>query len=118
MANNHNTLGARLHSHGISRRGCLKFCAATTSMMALPPNMIPVVAAVLENARRPSVIRLSFQKCTGCSESLTRAHSPTVEGLSSMPFPSIITTRSGQPPDRRQKRPGCKPSTTTGGSIL
>ena len=32
-------------------------------------------------ARRPSVIWLSFQECTGCTESLTRSHAPTVESL-------------------------------------
>jgi hydrogenase small subunit len=50
-------------------------------MMALPPSMIPTIANALENARRPSVIWLSFQECTGCTESLTRAHTATVESL-------------------------------------
>jgi hydrogenase small subunit len=50
-------------------------------MMALPPSMVPIIAQALERARRPSVIWLSFQECTGCTESLTRSHSPTVEGL-------------------------------------
>jgi hydrogenase small subunit len=75
------TLGNYLRAHGISRRGFLKFCAATASMMALPPTMVPVIAAALEKARRPSVIWLSFQECTGCTESLTRSHAPTIEGL-------------------------------------
>jgi len=75
------TLGEALRQQGVSRRGFLKFCAATASLMALPPSMVPVIAAALENARRPSVIWLSFQECTGCTESLTRSHSPTVEGL-------------------------------------
>lgn len=75
------TLGERLQQQGISRRGFLKFCAATTSLMALPPSMMPVVAAALEQAKRPSVIWLSFQECTGCTESLTRSHAPTVENL-------------------------------------
>lgn len=75
------TLGESLREHGVSRRGFLKFCAATASMMALPPSMGPVIAAALEKARRPSVIWLSFQECTGCTESLTRSHSPTVEDL-------------------------------------
>jgi hydrogenase small subunit len=73
------TLGETLRSQGISRRSFLKFCAATASMMALPPSMIPTIANALENARRPSVIWLSFQECTGCTESLTRAHTATVE---------------------------------------
>ncbi|MCW8908253.1 MAG: hydrogenase small subunit [Sedimenticola sp.] len=80
MANN-NTLGDTLRRHGVSRRGFLKFCTATASMMALPPTMVPSIAAALEKARRPSVIWLSFQECTGCTESLTRSHSPSVESL-------------------------------------
>jgi hydrogenase small subunit len=75
------TLGEVLRERGVSRRGFLKFCAATASMMALPPAMVPRIASALENARRPSVIWLSFQECTGCTESLTRSHTPTVEGL-------------------------------------
>lgn len=74
-------LGDVLRERGVSRRGFLKFCAATASMMALPPAMVPQIAKALENARRPSVIWLSFQECTGCTESLTRSHTPTVEGL-------------------------------------
>jgi hydrogenase small subunit len=75
------TLGEILRSQKVSRRSFMKFCATTASMMALPPAMIPVIANALENARRPSVIWLSFQECTGCTESLTRAHSPTIESL-------------------------------------
>ncbi len=75
------TLAVRLREQGISRRGFMKFCAATASMMALPASMIPRIAAALESAKRPSVIWLSFQECTGCTESLTRSHTPTIEGL-------------------------------------
>ncbi|HSN70222.1 MAG TPA: hydrogenase small subunit, partial [Steroidobacteraceae bacterium] len=70
-----------LRARGVSRRGFMKFCAATTSLMALPPAMIPRVAAALEQARRPSVIWLPFQECTGCTESITRAHGATIEQL-------------------------------------
>ena len=75
------TLGETLRRNGVSRRGFLKFCTATASMMALPPSMVPAIAAALDKARRPSVIWLSFQECTGCTESLTRSHSPTLENL-------------------------------------
>ncbi|MGB7451249.1 MAG: hydrogenase small subunit [Lysobacterales bacterium] len=75
------TLGEVLHSQGVSRRSFMKFCATTASMMALPPAMIPMIAKALENAKRPSVIWLSFQECTGCTESLTRAHTPSLESL-------------------------------------
>ncbi len=75
------TLGEVLRENGVTRRGFLKFCAATASLMALPPSLVPALAAALEKARRPSVIWLSFQECTGCTESLTRSHTPTLEGL-------------------------------------
>ena len=75
------TLGEYLYAQGVSRRGFLKFCSATASLMALPPSAIAQVADALASARRPSVIWLSFQECTGCTESLTRSHAPTVESL-------------------------------------
>jgi hydrogenase small subunit len=75
------TLAEYLHREGISRRGFLKFCAATASMLALSPNMAGAIAEALGQARRPSVIWLSFQECTGCTESLTRSHNPTIENL-------------------------------------
>ena len=75
------TLGEILQAQGVSRRGFMKYCAATASLLALPPTMVPRIANALEQARRPSVIWLSFQECTGCTESLTRSSSPTLEGL-------------------------------------
>lgn len=75
------TLGEVLRGQGISRRAFLKFCATTASMMALPPSMIPAIAETLEKVRRPSVIWLSFQECTGCTESLTRSYGATIEDL-------------------------------------
>ena len=72
-------LGDVLRRQGVSRRGFLKYCATMASMMALSPSMIPGIANALEKAKKPSVIWLSFQECTGCTESLTRAHSTTIE---------------------------------------
>ena len=79
--NDKRTLGEILRARGVSRRGFMKYCAATASILALPPSMIPRIASALENARRPSVIWLSFQECTGGTESLTRSAAPTVENL-------------------------------------
>ena len=55
------TLGEILQAQGVSRRGFLKFCSATASLMALPPSALAQVAESLAAARRPSVIWLSFQ---------------------------------------------------------
>ena len=74
-------LADALKAHGVSRRGFLKYCASLTSLMALSPVMAPRVAQALESAARPSVIWLSFQECTGCTESITRSHAPTIEDL-------------------------------------
>ncbi len=49
--------------------------------MALPPGAASAMAEGLAKARRQAVIWLSFQECTGCTESLTRAFSPTLEDL-------------------------------------
>jgi len=70
-----------MKEHGISRRGFMKYCAGLASVMALSPSMAPQIAHALENAPRPSVIWLSFQECTGCTESITRSHAPTLEDL-------------------------------------
>ncbi len=98
------TLGELLQSRGISRRAFLKFCTATTSLMALPPSMAQQVAAALESARRPSVIYLSFQECTGCLESLTRSHAPTLEGLIfdliSLDYQHTLMAASGEAAER------------------
>jgi len=75
------TLGEFLGRQGVSRRAFLKFCSAMASMMALPAASVSALADALEQARRPSVIWLSFQECTGCTEALTRSNSPSIEGL-------------------------------------
>lgn len=75
------SLGERLSQMGVSRRSFLKYCMALTSMLALPPQIASVMAQTLHKTKRPSVIWLSFQECTGCTESLTRSQAPTLESL-------------------------------------
>jgi hydrogenase small subunit len=75
------TVGEFLRSRGVTRRDFLRFCTATTAALGLPAALTSRVAAALEQARRPSVIWLPFQECTGCTESITRAHGATLESL-------------------------------------
>jgi hydrogenase small subunit len=75
------TLGKSLISNGVSRRTFLKFCSTVASAMALPPAAAQAMAEKLSQATRQSVIWLSFQECTGCTESITRSHKPTLESL-------------------------------------
>jgi len=51
------------------------------SALALSPNAVSAFSEKLSHSSRPSVIWLSFQECTGCTESLTRSHAPTIESL-------------------------------------
>jgi hydrogenase small subunit len=75
------TLGDMLARRGVSRRALLKYSAYIATLMALPPGLAPAMAEALAKTRRQSVIWLSFQECTGCTESLTRSFSPTLEDL-------------------------------------
>ena len=75
------TLLEHMERQGMSRRTFLKYCASLASLMALPPGAAAAMAEALGKARRPSVIWLPFQECTGCTESITRSHSPSVESM-------------------------------------
>jgi hydrogenase small subunit len=66
---------------GISRREFLQFCTATAATLGLPATAEAAIAKAMETARRPSVIWLHFQECTGCTESLLRAEHPTLDKL-------------------------------------
>ena len=81
MADGNKTLGEMLAASGVSRRSFLKYAAWTASIMALPPMAAKAIAEGIANARRQSVIWLSFQECTGCTESFTRARTPSIEDL-------------------------------------
>lgn len=96
-----------LRSQGMSRREFLKFCATTASLLALPPSMIPRIAEALENTPRQSVIWLSFQECTGCTESLTRVAIPSLEelmfNLISLDYHHTLQATSGEAAEKARK---------------
>jgi len=66
---------------GISRRDFAKFCAATATTLGLGAGSDAAIAQAVAKAKRPSVIWLHYQECTGCSESMLRAEHPTLEKL-------------------------------------
>jgi len=66
---------------GMERRTLLTFCAGLAATMGLSSAAAETVAKAMVQAKRPSVIWLHFQECTGCSESLLRAEHPTLEKL-------------------------------------
>jgi hydrogenase small subunit len=75
------TLGELLVERGVSRRALLRYSTYLAMLMALPPEAGGAMAEGLAKSRRQAVIWLSFQECTGCTESLTRSFSPTLEDL-------------------------------------
>ena len=66
---------------GLDRRDFLKFCTGVAATLGLSPAFGVRIANAATSAARPPVIWLSAQECTGCTESLLRAHHPTVENL-------------------------------------
>ncbi|GAB3547512.1 hydrogenase 2 small subunit [Noviherbaspirillum agri] len=66
---------------GLSRRSFLQFCAAMAATMGLPAGADAAIAKAVASNKRPSVIWLHFQECTGCTESMLRAEHPTLEKL-------------------------------------
>ena len=67
-----------LQARGISRRDFLKFCSTIAVALSLPINYASSIAATLGKTKKPVVLWLEFQGCTGCTESFTRADHPSV----------------------------------------
>ena len=80
------TIAAHLQKSGVSRRSFLQLCS--TLLLVAPVGLsltskatAAQVARILGKARRPSVIWLHFQDCTGCTETLLRTSAPDVGHL-------------------------------------
>ena len=80
------TIAQSLKNAGYSRRDFLQLCTtlvATAPMgLALTDKASPAaVAKKIAKAKKPSVVWLHFQDCTGCSETLLRTSKPDVADL-------------------------------------
>ena len=80
------TIAQSLKNAGYSRRDFLTLCTtivATAPMgLALTEKATPAaVAKAVAKAKKPSVVWLHFQDCTGCSETLLRTSKPDVADL-------------------------------------
>lgn len=80
------TIQAHLDSAGVSRRDFLRLCSAL--MVTAPAGLAltqsasaSAIAKTIAKARRPSVIWLHFQDCTGCTETLLRTSAPDAAHL-------------------------------------
>jgi hydrogenase small subunit len=64
---------SRIAAAGFSRRHFMSSMASMASLMGLSASMIPVLAAAATAPKKPSVVYMSFQECTGCLESLVNS---------------------------------------------
>jgi len=67
-----------LQQKGVNRRRFMKFCAAMTATLALPPRYVAQVASALEKTKKPVLVWLQFQDCAGNSEAILRSSHPSV----------------------------------------
>jgi hydrogenase small subunit len=74
-------LVTHLERRQVSRREFLGFCAEITAILGLSSTLVPRVAGALQSIKRPSVIWLQLQECTGCVESVVRTAEPTIGDL-------------------------------------
>lgn len=65
----------------VTRRDFMKFCTAVAATMGLPLSAVPQIAEAVTSPKRPPVIWLSGQECTGCVESLLRTGHPDIVTL-------------------------------------
>ncbi|MEW5914864.1 MAG: hydrogenase small subunit [Gemmatimonadota bacterium] len=70
-----------LEQRQVSRRQFLTFCGEMTAILGLASAAAPQVARALQSIKRPSVIWLQLQECTGCVESVVRTSEPTIGDL-------------------------------------
>jgi len=80
------TIAQQLERSGVSRRHFMTFCGklmvAAPFGLAITSSLSPAaVAATVGRARRPSVIWLHMQDCTGCTETLLRTSQPDLASL-------------------------------------
>jgi hydrogenase small subunit len=82
----HPTIAEHLEASGVSRRSFIQLCSM---LMATAPigltltgkKSVLQMAAAIGKTKRPSVIWLHFQDCTGCTETLLRTSAPDVAHL-------------------------------------
>ncbi len=68
-------------SRAMSRRNFLRICTIAAAAVGLPARAAAQMVDALGAGKKPSVIWLSFQECTGCTETLLR---PTAPGLAEL----------------------------------
>jgi hydrogenase small subunit len=68
MINSESDVSTALARRGINRRQLVKFCSAMLGTLALPDRYLAQVVQAVGKAKKPVLLWLQFQDCTGCSE--------------------------------------------------
>ena len=107
------TIQSHLRSAGVSRRDFVRLCSML--MVAAPAGLsltsrasAAEVAKTIAKAKRPSVIWLHFQDCTGCTETLLRTSAPDAAHLIldviSLDYHETLMAASGAQADAALRR--------------
>jgi hydrogenase small subunit len=70
-----------LELRGLDRRAFMQVVTAAAAAIGLPASLVPQVAQAAAQKKRPSVVWLHFQECTGCTESLLRTANPDLANV-------------------------------------
>ncbi len=75
------TLGQHLDRRGVTRREFISWCTDLCVVLGVGSAFTPEMVRALQQVRRPSVVWLQLQECTGCVESVLRTSDPTIGDL-------------------------------------
>src|SRR5262249_30633264 len=93
-------LGSALARRGITRRQLAKYCSGMLAMLALPDRYLAQTVSAVSKAKKPVLVWLQFQDCTGCSESILRSSHPDVADvvldLLSWEYHEVIMAGAGE----------------------
>lgn len=79
--NQERNAGNRAGPGGVSRRDFIKYCTVMAASLGLPLGAGKSIARAVTSPKRPPVIWLSGQGCTGCTETLLRPGHMTLENV-------------------------------------
>ena len=74
-------LDTALEARGVSRRDFIVFCGEMGAALGLGTMAGPSIAEALQRPKRPAVVWLQLQECTGCVETVLRTSEPTIGDL-------------------------------------
>ncbi|WP_461833296.1 hydrogenase small subunit [Desulfothermus sp.] len=91
-----------------SRRDFLKYCTVMAASMGLPLSAGEKIANAMISSKRPPVIWISGQGCTGCTEALLRSSHPTLDNLIldliSLDYNETLNTGAGKQAEEFMER--------------